>query len=121
MTYSIVGRDPESGELGVAVQSQSFNTGAAVPWARPGVGAIATQSFTDRRYGYRGLELLGAGRSARATLDALLEPDENRDFRQVGMIDASGGIAQWTGAHCVPECGHAAGEHWAAQGNMLAA
>ena len=64
MTYSILGRDPETGELGVAVQSQAFNTGAAVPWARPGVGVVATQSFTDRRYGYRGLELLAAGASA---------------------------------------------------------
>ena len=61
MTYSIVARDATTGELGVAVQSQAFNTGAAVPWARPGVGAIATQSFTDRRYGWRGLELLAEG------------------------------------------------------------
>jgi uncharacterized Ntn-hydrolase superfamily protein len=121
MTYSIVARDAETGELGVAVQSQSFNTGAAVPWARPGVGAIATQSFTDRRYGYRGLELLAAGRTAREMLDELLEPDTERDLRQVGVIDAAGRVAQWTGAHCVSECGHVAGDGWAAQGNMLAA
>jgi uncharacterized Ntn-hydrolase superfamily protein len=121
VTYSIVGRDPETGELGVAVQSQSFNTGAAVPWARPGAGAIATQSFTDRRYGYRGLELLAAGRSAREALAELLEPDDERDFRQVAVMDATGAVAQWTGAHCVPACGHVAGENWAAQGNMLAA
>src|SRR4051794_13044487 len=71
VTYSIVARDTETGELGVAVQSQSFNTGSAVPWARPGVGAIATQSFTDRRYGYRGLELLARGASPHAALEQL--------------------------------------------------
>jgi uncharacterized Ntn-hydrolase superfamily protein len=121
MTYSIVARDQETGELGVGVQSQSFNTGAAVPWARPGVGAIATQSFTDRRYGYLGLELLAAGRSPQETLDELVEPDADREFRQVGILDAAGRSAQWTGAHCVPACGHVAGDGWAAQGNMLAA
>lgn len=121
MTYSIVACDAETGELGVGVQSQAFNTGAAVPWARPGVGAIATQSFTDRRYGYRGLELLASGRAPQDALAELLEPDGDRDFRQVAFVDASGRTAQWTGAHCVPACGHAAGDGWAAQGNMLAA
>ncbi len=121
MTYSIVARDAETGELGVGVQSQSFNTGAAVPWVRPGVGAIATQSFTDRRYGYRGLELLAAGRSPQEALDELRAPDENVDFRQVAFLDAAGRTAQWTGEHCVPCAGHAAGENWAAQGNLLAA
>lgn len=121
MTYSIVARDNETGELGVGVQSQAFNTGAAVPWARPGVGAIATQSFTDRRYGYRGLELLAAGHSPQGALDELLEPDELRDLRQVAILDAAGRTAQWTGASCVPSCGHVAGDGWAAQGNMLAA
>ena len=121
MTYSIVARDAQTGELGVGVQSQAFNTGAAVPWARPGVGAIATQSFTDRRYGFRGLELLAAGRSPRAALDELLEPDADRAFRQVAFLDATGHSAQWTGEHCVPACGHVAGDGWAAQGNMLAA
>jgi uncharacterized Ntn-hydrolase superfamily protein len=121
VTYSIIARDEETGELGVGVQSQAFNTGAAVPWARPGVGAIATQSFTDRRYGYRGLELLAAGRSPQEALDELLEPDGDREFRQVGILDAAGRSAQWTGAHCVPACGHVAGEGWGAQGNMLAA
>lgn len=121
MTYSIVARDAETGQVGVAVQSQSFNTGAVVPWARPGVGAIATQSFTDRRYGYRGLELLAAGRPPQEVLDELLEPDTERDLRQVGVIDAAGRTAQWTGAHCVSQCGHASGDGWAAQGNMLAA
>jgi uncharacterized Ntn-hydrolase superfamily protein len=121
MTYSIVARDAETGELGVAVQSQAFNAGAAVAWARPGVGAIATQSFTDRRYGFRGLELLAGGASAQDALDVLLEPDELRGVRQVGFLDAAGRSAQWTGEHCIPSCGHVAGDGWAAQGNMLAA
>ena len=121
MTYSILGRDPETGELGVAVQSQAFNTGAAVPWARPGVGAIATQSFTDRRYGFRGLELLAAGATPQAALDELRAPDTLAGFRQVGMMDAAGATAQWTGDDCIPHAGNAAGENWCAQGNMLAA
>ena len=121
MTYSIVARDAETGELGVGVQSQAFNTGAAVPWVRPGVGAIATQSFTDRRYGYRGLELLAAGRSPQEALDELRAPDDGGEFRQVAYLDATGRTAQWTGEDCVPCAGNVAGENWAAQGNMLAA
>jgi len=121
MTYSILGRDPETGELGVAVQSQAFNTGAAVPWARPGVGVVATQSFTDRRYGFRGLELLAAGATPEAALDELRGPDELSGFRQVAFMDATGATAQWTGGDCIPHAGNAAGENWCAQGNMLAA
>ncbi|HEY2777646.1 MAG TPA: DUF1028 domain-containing protein [Gaiellaceae bacterium] len=121
MTYSILGRDPETGELGVAVQSQAFNTGAAVPWAHPGVGVIATQSFTDRRYGFRGLELLAEGATPQAALDQLREPDPLTGFRQVAFMDASGTTAQWTGGDCIPHAGNAAGENWCAQGNMLAA
>lgn len=121
MTYSIVARDPESGELGVAVQSQAFNTGAAVPWARPGVGAVATQSFTDRRYGWRGLELLATGHPPQSALGALTSDDPMPAIRQVGLIDPQGRTAQFTGERCVPCAGHASGENWAAQGNMLAA
>ena len=120
MTYSIVARDPSSGDLGVAVQSQAFNTGAAVPWARPGVGAIATQSFTDRRYGWSGLERLSGGESPEQALAGLQAEDDQREFRQVALIDALGQIAQHTGANCVPCAGEARGENWAAQGNMLA-
>ena len=121
VTYLILGRDPETGELGVAVQSQAFNTGAAVPWALPGVGVIATQSFTDRRYGYRGLELLAAGATPEAALDELRAPDTLTGFRQVAFMDAAGATAQWTGDDCIPHAGNAAGENWCAQGNMLAA
>jgi uncharacterized Ntn-hydrolase superfamily protein len=120
VTYSIVARDAETGELGVGVQSQAFNTGAAVPWARPGAGAVATQSFTDRRYGWRGLELLGAGVAPQAALDELRAADSLPSFRQVAIMDTAGRSAQWTGEDCVPAAGHAAGEGWAAQGNMLA-
>lgn len=121
MTYSIVGRDAETGELGVGVQSQAFNTGAAVPWARPGAGAVATQSFTDRRYGWRGLELLAAGRAPQEALDELRAADPLPGFRQVAFLDTKGVTAQWTGEHCVPSAGHSSGDGWAAQGNMLAA
>jgi uncharacterized Ntn-hydrolase superfamily protein len=121
VTYSIVARDAETGELGIGVQSQAFNTGAAVPWARPGSGAVATQSFTDRRYGWRGLELLAAGRAPTDVLAELTAADDLPGFRQVGMIDPQGRTAQHTGEHCIPCAGHVAGHGWAAQGNMLAA
>ncbi len=121
MTYSIVGRDETTGELGVGVQSQAFNAGAAVPWVRAGVGAIATQSFTDRRYGYCGLELLASGLSAKETLDQLRLDDPLSAFRQVAIMSASGESAQWTGAHCIRCAGHFGGTNWMAQGNMLTA
>jgi uncharacterized Ntn-hydrolase superfamily protein len=120
VTYSIVAHDRETGELGVAVQSQAFNTGAAVPWAWPGVGAIATQSFTDRRYGWRGLELLADGDPPDDALARLRADDDLRELRQVGIVDAQGRVAQWTGERCVPEAGSAAGDGWAAQANMCA-
>ncbi|MEO5633844.1 DUF1028 domain-containing protein [Gaiella sp.] len=119
MTYSLVGRDPDSGEIGVAVQSQSFNSGAAVPWARPGVGAVATQSFTDRRYGWRGLELLTQGMTPADALTHLRDGDELVEFRQVGVMAVDGRCAQFTGVHCVPAAGGAAGENWIAQANMV--
>lgn len=120
MTYSIIGRDVETGELGVGVQSQAFNAGAGVPWAWPGVGAVATQSFTDRRYGWRGLELLSAGRAPEDALAELRATDELVEFRQVGLMAADGRTSQWTGADCVPDAGGSAGDGWAAQANMVA-
>jgi uncharacterized Ntn-hydrolase superfamily protein len=119
VTYSILASDES--EVGVAVQSQAFNAGAAVAWARSGAGAIATQAFTDRRYGYAGLDLLAAGSSAADALAELLAADAQREIRQVALLDLAGMIAQHTGAACVPFAGHAAGQGWAAQGNMLAA
>ena len=119
MTYSLVARDPETGELGVAVQSRSFGTGAVVPWALSGIGAVATQSFTLRRYGPLGLELLEAGVTPADALARLLEEDELREFRQVALIDAQGETAAHTGAECIPETGIVAGPGYSAQGNML--
>ena len=111
MTYSIVGRDPETGELGVAVQSRAFNTGAACAWAEAGVGAVATQSFTERRYGPRGLALLAAGRAPREALDELLEADEAREIRQVAFVDPRGTTAAHTGESCIPHAGQLAADN----------
>jgi uncharacterized Ntn-hydrolase superfamily protein len=119
MTYSIVGRDEASGELGVAVQSRAFGVGLCA-WARPGVGAIATQSFTERSYGPLGLDLLAERKPAAEALAELLEADERRDFRQVAFLAAGGATAAHTGAACIPDCGHTARDGVSAQGNMLA-
>jgi uncharacterized Ntn-hydrolase superfamily protein len=119
MTYSIVARDQETGELGVAVQSRAFGVGLCA-WARPGVGAIATQAFTERSYGPLGLDLLAAGESPADALAQLLRADEQRDFRQIAFLAADGRTAAHTGAACVPDCGHTARDGVAAQGNMLA-
>ena len=119
MTYSIVGRDEANGELGVAVQSRAFVVGFCA-WARPGIGAVATQSFTERGYGPRGLDLLAAGQPPDEALGLLLEADEQRDFRQVAFLDAEGRTAAHTGAACIPDCGHTDRAGVSAQGNMLA-
>jgi|SRR5579862_21865 len=119
MTYSIVGRDGKTGELGVAVQSRAFGVGICA-WARPGVGAVATQSFTEKSYGPKGLDLLAAGRPPADALAELVEADERRDFRQVAFLAADGRTAAHTGAACVPDCGHTARDGVSAQGNMLA-
>ncbi len=120
MTYSIVARDPATGELGVAVQSRAFGTGAACAWALPGVGAVATQAFAERGYGPRGLELLAAGRAPADAMAELLDADELRDFRQVAFVAADGRTAVHTGATCIHECGDLARDNVSAQGNMLA-
>jgi uncharacterized Ntn-hydrolase superfamily protein len=119
MTYSIVARDEETGELGVAVQSRAFGTGAACAWATAGVGAVATQSFTERRYGPRGLALLGEGRDPRDALDELLAADELRELRQVAFLDVTGATAAHTGADCIPYAGHQSAPGVSVQGNTL--
>jgi uncharacterized Ntn-hydrolase superfamily protein len=119
VTYSIIGRDEATGELGVAVQSRAFGVGLCA-WARPGVGAVATQAFTERSYGPLGLDLLAAGESPADALAQLLRADEQRDFRQVAFLAADGRTAAHTGAACVPDCGHTARDGVSAQGNMLA-
>ena len=118
-TYSIVARDPETGELGVAVQSHWFSVGSLVPWAEAGVGAVATQSFVDPAYGPLGLELMRAGKSARQALDALLASDPSRDVRQVAFVDAKGNVAAFTGSNCIPAAGHIEGEQFSVQANLM--
>ena len=119
-TYSIVARDPATGELGVAVQSHWFSVGSIVPWAEAGVGAIATQSFVDPSYGKLGLELMRVGKSAPETLKALLAGDEGRDVRQVAMIDAQGRVAAHTGAKDIAAAGHVVGKEFSVQANLMA-
>ena len=109
----------KTGQLGVAVQSHWFSVGALVPWAKAGVGAIATQSFVDVRYGVKGLELMQAGRRAADVLQQLLREDPTPAVRQVGMIDAAGNIAQHTGAQCIRHAGHLGGENFAVQANLM--
>lgn len=119
MTYSLVARDTETGELGVAVQSHFFSVGPVVSWAEPGVGAVATQSFVEVSYGPRGLELMRSGRSAAGALGELVDQDEGEATRQVAMIDAGGRVAVHTGHRCIPEAGHRVGNQMSAQANMM--
>ena len=118
-TFSIVARDPSTGELGVAVQSHAFSVGSGVSWAEAGVGAVATQSFIDPSYGPLGLDLMRAGRSAPDALKGLLAADDGRDVRQVAMIDASGRVAAHTGAKCIPAAGDHVGDGYSVQANLM--
>jgi uncharacterized Ntn-hydrolase superfamily protein len=118
-TYSIVARDPESGDMGVAVQSHWFSVGTLCPWAKAGVGAIATQSFVNVSFGPRGLSLLQAGRTASEALAEMLAADEGREVRQVAIVDARGNVAAHTGNKCVPAAGHRVGEQFSAQANLM--
>ncbi|MBI5105383.1 MAG: DUF1028 domain-containing protein [Solirubrobacterales bacterium] len=119
-TYSIVARDPDTGELGVAVQSHWFSVGSIVSWARPGVGAVATQSIAEPAYGPRLLDRLAAGEEPQAALDALLAADEAAKYRQVAVIGARGTPAVHTGEGCIAFAGHEAGTDFSAQANMMA-
>jgi uncharacterized Ntn-hydrolase superfamily protein len=118
-TYSIVARDPVTGDLGVAVQSHWFSVGSAVPWAEPGVGAVATQSFTEPSYGALGLALMKAGKPAPEALRALLSADADREVRQVAMVDAQGRAAAHTGAKCIQAAGHEVGEGFTVEANLM--
>ena len=118
-TFSIVARDPATGELGVAVQSHWFSVGPIVPWAEAGVGAVATQSFVDPSYGKLGLDLMRAGRSAPDALKALLAGDEGRDVRQVAMIDSLGRVDAWTGKNDIQAAGHHVGKDYSVQANLM--
>jgi uncharacterized Ntn-hydrolase superfamily protein len=118
-TFSIVTIDPATGELGVAVASKFLAVGAVVPWARAGVGAVATQSYANVSYGPTGLELMAAGYSAGETLARLLADDPERELRQVGIVDARGGTATFTGSACHAWAGGRTGPGYAVQGNIL--
>jgi uncharacterized Ntn-hydrolase superfamily protein len=118
-TFSIVARDPATGELGVAVQSHWFSVGSIVAWAEAGVGAVATQSFVDPSYGKNGLDLMRGGKSAPDTLKELLAKDEGREVRQVAMIDAQGRVDAWTGKNDIQAAGHIVGKDFSVQANLM--
>jgi uncharacterized Ntn-hydrolase superfamily protein len=120
MTFSIVARDPATGQLGVAVATCALAVGRAAPWARAGVGAVATQALSQRGYGPRLLDRLAAGEAAGDALDRLLAEDAEADQRQVAVVGAAGPPAAWTGVGCLSACGHRTGDDVSAQGNMLA-
>jgi uncharacterized Ntn-hydrolase superfamily protein len=119
-TFSIVARDSVTGDLGVAVQSHYFAVGPVVPWAEPGVGAVATQSLVEIAYGPKGLALMKAGKSAPDALAELVAADSGRGGRQVAMIDTRGRIAAYSGPKCIAFAGHVVGEQFSAQANLMA-
>ena len=118
-TYSIVARDSTTGQLGVAVQSHWFSVGPIVPWAEPGVGAVATQSLADPAYGPLGLNLMRMGRTAPEALKALVSTDEGADVRQVAMVDAKGNVAAHTGKRAIFAAGHQIGAQYSVQANIM--
>src|SRR5579862_6373338 len=118
-TYSIAACDLEAKQWGVAVQSKFLAVGSVVPWAEAEVGAIATQAYANPRYGPDGLALLREGHSASEVVERLVAEDEGRDERQVGVVDAGGRSASWTGPGCMDWAGHRNGDCYAAQGNIL--
>jgi uncharacterized Ntn-hydrolase superfamily protein len=119
LTFSIVAADLEAGDWGVAVASKFPAVGVVVPWARAGIGALATQSWANTTYGWRGLDLMAEGLSAEQALDRLVGEDEGRDQRQAGLIDAQGRAASFTGSACLPWAGGRTGDGYACQGNIL--
>lgn len=119
-TYSIVAYDAKTGDLGVAVQSKFFGVGSVVPFAKAGVGAIATQSYANTEYGPKGLAMLEQGFSAEGAVSQLTRADSKREFRQLGIVDARGRAASYTGSECQAFAGHIVGEGFAVQGNILA-
>jgi uncharacterized Ntn-hydrolase superfamily protein len=118
-TYSIVARDPATGDLGVAVQSHWFSVGPIVPWGEAGVGAVATQSFVDPAYGPLGLTMMQSGKTAKQALEGVLASDPGKSVRQVAMIDTRGNVAAHTGPKCIPSAGHIVGEQFSVQANLM--
>ena len=118
-TYSIVALDPETGQLGVAVQSHWFSVGSLVPWAKAGVGAVATQSFVKVEYGPDGLKLMEQGFTANQALEKLVSADEGEAVRQVAMIDIHGNVAAYTGSRCIFAAGDQQGKNYSVQANLM--
>lgn len=118
-TFSIVARDPKTGEMAVAVQSHWFSVGTGVSWGEAGVGVVATQSFTNKSFGMRGLALLKQGKTPQEALDILLSDDTGKDFRQVAILDKQGRVATHTGKSCIDMAGHLNGENFSVQANMM--
>ena len=118
-TFSIVARDPATGEMAVGVQSHWFSVGTAVSWGEAGVGVVATQSFVNKSYGIKGLALMKKGKSATKALEELLAADEGRDVRQVAMIDTNGNVSAHTGKNCIDFASHIVGKNYSVQSNMM--
>ena len=118
-TYSIVAFDPETGDMGAAVQSHWFSVGSIVTWGEAGVGVVATQSFVNPAFGPDGLALLKAGKSPQEAVDELIKKDEGRDVRQLAILDYKGRVATWTGKKCIQAAGHITGANFSVQANMM--
>lgn len=118
-TFSIVARDPVTGEMAVGVQSHWFSVGTAVPWGEAGVGVVATQSFVNKSYGPKGLELMKQGKTATEVLATLIAQDEGREVRQVAMIDVHGNVNSFTGKGCIDYAANVVGKNYSVQSNMM--
>ena len=118
-TFSIVAMDPETGEMGVAVQSHWFSVGTIVTWGEAGVGVIATQSFVNPSFGPRGLKLLKQGKTAQEVVDELIASDEGRDVRQLAVLSVDGTVASYTGKNCIPGAGNIVGKNYSVQANLM--
>jgi len=118
-TFSIVARDAETGEMGVAVQSHWFSVGTVVAWGEAGVGVVATQSFVNPAFGPNGLSLMKEGLTAEEVLNKLISEDEGRDFRQLAVLDVEGRVSAYTGANCIFDAGHLIGNNFSVQANMM--
>jgi uncharacterized Ntn-hydrolase superfamily protein len=118
-TYSIIARDPKTGQMGVGVQSHWFSVGSVVPWGKAGIGVIATQAMCNISFGPRGLDLLEKGRSPEKTINILLKDDEGREYRQVAILNSKGSVATHTGKNCIKHAGHLLGNDYSVQANMM--
>ncbi len=118
-TYSIVARDPKTGEMGVGVQSHWFSVGSVVSWGEAGIGVVATQSLVNKSFGLRGLELLRQGKSPQEAINLLISDDDGRDVRQVAILDTQGRVATHTGPKCIKHAGHKIGNSFSVQANMM--